>query len=168
MAFSIDDITSSASNLINDGVKFVGDGVSSVTEGISSAFGGNPLDALGDALGFGESPLGKSPMKGHKIFQYPSTLAANSRDTYESNPEKSDGVSTPGAGVSSGTSDPFIFFSVKEISTTMDEVAQKEFQTQGLLKGALAAAVVTGVGTLAATAAGPGTTKSSRERLNVR
>jgi hypothetical protein len=43
----------------------------------------------------------------------------------------------------------------------MDEVAQKEFQTQGLLQGALSAAVVTGVGTLAATASGPGTTKST-------
>ena len=161
MAFSIDDITSSASNLINDGVKFVGDGVSSVTEGISSAFGGNPLDALGDALGFGDSPMGDSPMKGHKIFQYPSTLAANSRDTYESDPEKSDGVSTPGAGVSSGTSDPFIFFSVKEISTTMKAVAQKEFQTQHLLKGALHAAVVSTTGTLLKKGADAGLGKGS-------
>jgi hypothetical protein len=142
--WSFDGIVDSVSDFVGS----VGDGVSGLIDDATSAFnfdGDGPLDAIGSGM----------PGVGKPMLQYPETLGASSSNSmYESDPEKDDSwmAHTPDKGddaiISSKTNDPFISFQFKEISTTMDDVKKKEFESTKLVKGVL---ISKGVGALTST-----------------
>lgn len=137
MSFSFQDVTDYSEDLINDNVEFIGDGVKSVSDSVSGSFGdgGNPLDTI----------AGPAQPTGAQVFQYPESLCAGYQETsYQSDPEKDDSYLAESA-VTSESKDPFIFFTFKEISTTMDDVAKHNFQSYELLeRGALAVTAMAG------------------------